>query len=128
MILTESLNKAVKLFPEKEAIVCGNGRWTYREFFERINRLSNYFNTQGIEKDDKVAILHPNCHCFLETYYGVAQLGAISVPINYRLSPGEIAFILKDSDSKALVADPMFGNQIDAIREEVPGVSKFIWT
>src|SRR4030042_5680729 len=118
MILPDTLKKAVKLFPTKKAIVCGGRRWTYQEFFDRINRLSYYLKYLGVRKNDKVAILHPNCHFFLETYYGIAQIGALAVPINYRLSPTEISFILKDSESKVLIADPMFQEQMDAIRNE----------
>ncbi len=50
MILTETLKKAFKLFPEKEAIVCGKERWTYRQFCDRINRLSHHLAKVGIEK------------------------------------------------------------------------------
>jgi len=128
MILTETLKKAHKFFPNKQAIVCGGNRWTYGEFFDRINRLSHFLRSLGMRKDDKVAILHPNCHTFLEAYYGTAQMGAISVPINYRLSPKEIAFILRDSESKILIADPMFQKIVDSIREEVPGIGKILWT
>ena len=128
MILTETLTKALKLFPEKHAIVCGEKRWTYQEFYERINRLSHSLKGFGIKKDDKVAILHPNCHAFLETYYAIPQLGAISVPINYRLSPREIAFILQDSESKILIADSKFKNQIEPIRKEIRGIEKILWT
>src|SRR4030043_813390 len=128
MILTETLKKAHKFFPNKQAIVCGGKRWTYGEFFDRINRLSHFLRSLGMRKDDKVAILHPNCHTFLEAYYGTAQMGAISVPINYRLSPKEIAFILRDSESKILIADPMFQKIVDSIRGEVPGIGKILWT
>ena len=128
MILTETLTKALKLFPEKQAIVCGEKRWTYQEFCDRINRLSHCLKVFGIEKDDKVAILHPNCHYFLEAYYAIPLIGAISVPINHRLSPREIAFILQDSESKILIADSMFKNQVDAIREEIRGIEKILWT
>jgi fatty-acyl-CoA synthase len=104
MILTETLTKALKLFPEKHAIVCGEKRWTYQEFYERINRLSNSLKVFGIKKDDKVAILHPNCHTFLESYYAIPQVGAISVPINYRLSPREMpsspGFRIEDIDCR----------------------------
>ena len=128
MILAETLNKAIKLFPGKEAIVCGGKRWTYREFCDRINRLSRCLKGLGIGKDDKVAILHPNCHYFLEAYYGIAQIGAISVPINYRLSSKEIAFILQDSESKLLIADPMLQKQVDSIRQEIGGIHQILWT
>ena len=128
MILPETLKKAVKFFPRKQAILCGGRRWTYQEFYDRINSLSRCLKDLGVRKDDKVAILHPNCHYFLEAYYGVAQIGAISVPINHRLSPGEIAFILQDSESKLLIADPMLQKQVDPIREEIGDVRGIIWT
>jgi acyl-CoA synthetase (AMP-forming)/AMP-acid ligase II len=128
MILTEPLMKALKLFLKKEAIVCGGKRWTYQEFYDRVSRLSYCLKDLGIGKDDKVAILHPNCHYFLEAYYGITQIGAISVPINYRLSSGEIAFILQDSESKILIADPMFQEQIDSIRGEMKRIEKILWT
>ncbi|MBM4340426.1 MAG: fatty acid--CoA ligase [Deltaproteobacteria bacterium] len=128
MILTETLKKASKLFPQKQAIVCGGKRWTYREFHDRVNRFSNSLKAFGIDKDDKVAILLPNCHTFLETYYGIAQIGATSVPINIRLSPGEIAFILQDSESKVLIVDPVYQKQIDPTREKISGIKKIIWT
>jgi fatty-acyl-CoA synthase len=128
MILTEPLMKAFKLYPQKQAIVCGGKRWTYREFYDRVSRLSHALKDLGIGKDDKVAILHPNCHYFLEAYYGIAQIGAVSVPINYRLSSKEIGFILRDSDSKVLIADPIFEKQIDPIRGEMGEIKKILWT
>jgi fatty-acyl-CoA synthase len=128
LILPETLKKAVKLFPKKQAIVCGENRWTYQEFFNRINLLSSYLKYLGVRKGDKVAILHSNCHYFLEAYYGITQIGAISVPINYRLSPGEINFILQDSESKILIADPTYQEQVDTDREQVPGIKRILWT
>jgi acyl-CoA synthetase (AMP-forming)/AMP-acid ligase II len=128
LILTETLRKAIKLFPEKKAIVCGGKRWTYQDFCDRINRLSHGLIDFGVKKNDKVAVLHPNCHYFLESYYGLAQIGAISVPINYRLSPKEIAFIVRDSESKILIADPMFREQLDSIRGEIQRVERVLWT
>ena len=127
MILTHTLMKALKLFPRKQAIVCGGKRWTYEEFGNRINRLSHCLKSFGIKKNDKVAILHPNCHIFLEAYYAIPQIGAISVPINHRLSGREIAFILQDSESRILIADSTFKNQIDPIRKEIPAIEKILW-
>ncbi len=128
MILTQTLMKAVKFFPQKEAIVCGEKKWTYEAFYDRVNRLSRCLRDLGVGKDDKVAILHPNCHYFLEAYYGITRIGAISVPMNYRLSPREIAFILQDSESKLLIVDPMFQGQVESIRGEMKGVIGIIWT
>ncbi len=112
----------------KPAIICGNQRWTYQQFFERINGLSLCLREWGIETGGKVAILLPNCHCFLEAYYAIAQLGAVSVPINYRLSPRDIGFILQDSESKILIVDPEFQKLVDPVRDEIGAVKKILWT
>jgi fatty-acyl-CoA synthase len=128
MILTEPLKKAYKFYPQKLAIVCGGKRWTYQEFYERVQRLSIYLKGLGAGKDDKIALLLPNCHHFLEAYYGAAQIGAISVPINHRLSPGEVAFILEDSESKILIADLLFRKQVDSIRGEMKKIERILWT
>ncbi len=128
MILTDTLKKANKLFPGKEAIICGGRRWTYGEFYERIRRFSRYLKQAGIEKGDRVAVLHPNCHYFLEAYYAVALAGAASVPLNYRLSSGEIILILNDAGARMLIADPRFREMVDRMRSDIPTVEKIVWT
>jgi fatty-acyl-CoA synthase len=128
MILGETLRKAHRLYPMKEAIVCGSNRFTYGEFFERIERLAAFLTASDIARQDKIAIIHPNCHYFLESYYGAALLGAVLVPINIRLSSAEIAFIINHSDAKLLIADPSFKLQIEAIRQSIPKVSTILWT
>ncbi len=128
MILSDTVKKASKLYPHKEAVVCGERRFTYQEFSDRIFRLAHGLSHLGIKKEDKIAILHPNCHYFLEAYYGISLIGAVSVPINYRLSPGEISFILKDSESRILIVDPLFQNTVEVLRGEVPQIERWIWT
>jgi fatty-acyl-CoA synthase len=128
MILGETLAKARRLHSSKQAVVCGGQRWSYGQFCDRAARLGSFLATSGVGHQDRIAILHPNCHYFLETYYAAALLGAVCVPINSRLSPREMAYILNHSESKALVVDPMFKAQIDAIRTEVSGTLSMIWT
>jgi len=128
VILGETLNKARRLYSSKRAIVCGPHRWTYGEFFDRVSRLSCFLIGSGIGHEGKIAILHPNCHYFLETYHAAARIGAVCVPINFRLSPPEIAYILNHSESRLLVVDPMFKTQVHAIRKEIPGVERVLWT
>jgi acyl-CoA synthetase (AMP-forming)/AMP-acid ligase II len=126
--LGDTLKKAQKFYASKPAIVCGGHRWTYGEFFDRVTRLSLYLAASGIKCGGKVAILHPNCHYFLETYYAITRIGAVCVPINVRLSSAEMAFILTHSESQALVADPLFKGQVDAVMKEVPGLTQIVWT
>ena len=128
MLLADTLKKAYQLFPRKEAIVCGGRRWTYGEFYGRISRFAHFLKEAGIEKGDRVAILHPNCHCFLEVYYAIALRGAAAVPLNFRLSAGEIALILNDAGARVLIADPRFRETVERIRADLPTVEKIVWT
>ena len=129
MIIPEIRAKTVKLYGKKEALVCGDKRFTYQAFDKRVNALCNLLRAQGIKKGGKVAILHPNCHCFMETYYAVAHIGAIAVPINYRLAPKDMAFILADSESAVLIAEKQFARLVTAALEEGSmGTHLVLWT
>ena len=86
MILADSLKKARRFFPDKKAVVCGGDRWTYGEFYERLSNFSRYLKAEGIEKNDRIAILHPNCHYYLESYYALATIGKEHLR---KLPPGE---------------------------------------
>jgi fatty-acyl-CoA synthase len=128
MLLADTLKKACQFFPRKEAIVCGGRRWTYGEFFGRLSRFSYYLWEAGIEKGDRIAVLHPNCHYFLEVYYAIALRGAAAVPLNYRLSAGELALIMNDAGVRMLIVDPRFRQIVEQIRTDLPTVEKIIWT
>ncbi len=112
MDLLESLYKVERLYPEKIGVICGEERFTYGAFVGRIRRLSEALQNRGIGKGDRVAILHQNCHYYLEAYYALALLGAISCPLNYRLSAREVAFILNDTEAKAMIAQPRFAELV----------------
>ncbi|MCK9364458.1 MAG: long-chain-fatty-acid--CoA ligase [Syntrophales bacterium] len=128
MILADSLKKAYKFFPNKKAVVCGDNSWTYEEFFIRLNNFSRYLKTEGIKKGDRIAILHPNCHYYLESYYALAIIGATAVPLNHRLSAAELSFILNDAGARLLIASPRFRKTIEQLRGNVPSLEGIIWT
>src|SRR2546426_665568 len=126
MSIVEGLKKSVALSPEKTASICGSTRLTFQEVDERVNRLSSALTTLGIARGDRVAILSLNCHRFLELYYGVPQLGAVVVPINFRLQPQEIKYIVDHSGSRAVAVDPALAPSIEAVRGSLDGVEHFI--
>lgn len=107
-MLYDLLRKTAETYPERTAVICGDKRFDYRKFKERVDRLANGFRSLGIRKNDKVAILHKNCHRFLETYFAAAKIGAVLVPMNYRLSANDYAYILDNSQTKLLIAQPEF--------------------
>src|SRR5919108_1756644 len=87
------LGRAARLFPDKDAVVDGDRRYTYRALAARVNRLSNALRQMGVSQGDKVAVLSPNGHRLLEAFFAVPQLGAVLTPLNYRLTAPEFAYI-----------------------------------
>ena len=75
MLPTQFLERALKLYPHKLGVVCEDKRFTYQQYGERVNQLSNVLLDMGVKQGDRVAFLGPNCHRLLEAYYGVIQIG-----------------------------------------------------
>jgi acyl-CoA synthetase (AMP-forming)/AMP-acid ligase II len=122
------MEKAVSLHADREAVVCGKHRFTYRDFARRVYGLSGFLHAQGVGKGDCVAILHQNSHEFLEAYFAVAGLGAILNPLNTRLSPRELSSILDDSEAGTLLAASRFTDKVSALSELGTGIQRVIWT
>ncbi|MDP2726418.1 MAG: AMP-binding protein, partial [Dehalococcoidia bacterium] len=91
--------------PNRAALVYGGRIITYAEMNRRANRLANAVAGLGLGKGDKVAILLHNCPEYMEAVFGLAKLGAVVVPLNYRLAPPEIEYIVNDSDSRLLLTE-----------------------
>jgi fatty-acyl-CoA synthase len=120
------MRRARRLYAGREAVVDGIHRWTYAEFFERCDRWSAALQQMGVRQGDRVAYIAPNIHAQLESFYAVPQIGAVLVPINFRLVDEEFAYLLNHSGAKVLcVAEPHV-DAIDAIRQQVPSVERFI--
>jgi len=128
MPLDELLPKAAKLHPDREAVVCGNTRMTYREFSDRVWRLANGLESLGLRRNDRLSILHENCHIFLETYFASAHLGLILVPLNFRLSSKELAMIVNDSGARMLIAQDIFRDKTEDLPRHGCRVERVIRT
>lgn len=105
--------RAIKYYPHKTAVVDEDKRFTYREFGERVDRLSRALNKAGIRQGDHVAVMLPNTHYMLESFYGICQLGAVMVPLNYRLAAEDLNYIINHSDAKMLIVDEEFCGPIE---------------
>ena len=128
MPLNELLPKALKLHPKREAVVCGDTRMDYQTFAERVWRLCQGLISLGVKQNDRVAILHENANEFLEAYFSAAHLGAILVPLNFRLSARELGMILDDSQARILISQGLFNEKVDRLHSFVPAVEQVIWT
>jgi fatty-acyl-CoA synthase len=118
------LNRATRLFPAQLAVVDGTLRYTYRTLGERVNRLANGLRQLGVEQGDKVAVLSPNSHRMLEAFFAVPQLGAVLVPLNYRLTTPEFAYILEHADTKVVLIDWEYAHQLAPIVDQLSHVIK----
>ncbi|MCB2192591.1 MAG: long-chain-fatty-acid--CoA ligase [Deltaproteobacteria bacterium] len=115
--LRELLRKTTDEYYDKEAVVYQGQRITYGELKHRVNRVSSALQkTYGVDKGDRVAILFTNTPEFIVSYFAVAQIGAICVPLNYRLGTEETAYQLLDTGAKAIIFEPAYLERIQAIQ------------
>ncbi|MDY6935222.1 MAG: AMP-binding protein [Spirochaetota bacterium] len=112
--------------PEKEAIIYGDKKFTYREFRERMNRLNNGLLSLGIKEGDHIAAFLGNSNSFLEVVYGPSLAGIISTPINWHLKGEEIEYIVNNSDAKAFFIEEQFIDKLKPIKSKLKGVKHFI--
>src|SRR5690348_3837600 len=122
----EFMRRARRLYPDKEAVVDENLRLTYEQFCDRCDRWSAALQQLGVRKGDRVAYIAPNTHTHLEAYYAVPRLGAVLVPINYRLTADDFAYIIGHSGAKVVCAHSDYLEAVDGIRDQLPGVVHYV--
>jgi fatty-acyl-CoA synthase len=120
LLVDDFLRRAVQVYPDKTAVVDGAVRLSYRALGERVDRLANALLALGVTRGDRVCILSPNSHFFLESFYATSRIGAILVPLNYRLVPADHAYILRHAGVRTVLADADHTEAIDAIAGELP--------
>jgi len=114
------LTKRQILTPAKEAVVDGEKRLTYCQLNQRVNRLARGLQALGVQSKDRIGILAYNCSEFVEVIMAAAKLGAILVPLNWRLTPSELAFILNDSGAETLLFHPELAGSARGLKGETP--------
>jgi acyl-CoA synthetase (AMP-forming)/AMP-acid ligase II len=122
----EFARRARTLYPQREAVVDGDLRWTYEQFFARCDCWSAALQQLGVRPGDRVATIAPNTHAQLESFYAVPQIGAVLVPINYRLIASDFAYLLNHSGARVVCAHADYLDAVESIRAEVPGVAHFV--
>lgn len=122
----EFARRARKLYADREAVVDGALRLTYAQFFDRCDRWSGALQRMGVQQGDRVAIIAPNTHAMLEAFYAVPQIGAVVVPINYRLTADDFSYLIGHSGARVVCAHSDYLQAIDGIRDQLPGVTHFV--
>ena len=115
-----------RLHGDREAVVDGDLRLSYAQFFDRCDRWSAALQGLGVQPGDRVATIAPNTHAQLASFYAVPQIGAVLVPINYRLSADDFTYILNHSGASVLCVDRDYLDTVDGIRDQLPGIKHFV--
>jgi fatty-acyl-CoA synthase len=119
------LKKRELLTPAKEAVVDGERRVNYQQLNQRVNRLAGALQRLGLRGGDRISILAYNCIEFVEVIMAAAKLGLLLVPLNWRLTAAELAFILNDSGAETLLLDAGFFKLAEDVRSQTP-LKRFI--
>ncbi|HEX8838479.1 MAG TPA: long-chain-fatty-acid--CoA ligase [Candidatus Acidoferrum sp.] len=119
------LRYAEQQYPQRTAVVCGKERFTYTQLAERVGRLAGALRKSGVPPGERVAFLSTNCHRLLEAYYGVVEAGAVLLPLNIRLAPQELAYILNHSGASVLFLQSHFFEFVESFRSELTTVKTF---
>ena len=122
----EFARRSRKLYGEREAVVDGDLRLNYEEFFGRCDAWSSALQALGVKQGDGVAYIAPNTHAQLESFYAVPQIGAILVPLNYRLTADDFAYLINHSGARVVCAHSDYLEHVDRIRSKIPKVSFFV--
>src|SRR3984893_1441967 len=122
----EFARRTRKLYPGREAVVDGELRLTYEQFFTRCDRWSAALQQLSVNQGDRVAYIAPNTHAQLESFYAVPQIGAVLVPINYRLIADDFVYIIGHSGATVVCVHSDYLEDVERIRHELPEVRHFV--
>ena len=128
LLVDDFLDRPARLYADKLAIVDGDLRFTYAQYRDRVNQMSHALTGLGVRPGDRVCILSPNSHWFLESFYATAQIGAVLVPLNYRLVAADHAYILNHAGVSCVLVDSEYVDVVEEIRDELKTVRHWIST
>lgn len=122
----EFARRARALYGDRLAVVDGPQRLTYRAFFDRCDRWSHVLHGLGIRQGDRVAYIAPNMLAQLESFYAVPQLGAVLVPLNYRLTAADFAYMIDHSGARVVCVHADYLDAVDGIKAQCPNVTHWV--
>jgi acyl-CoA synthetase (AMP-forming)/AMP-acid ligase II len=115
MNLTGLLRDRAAAHPDRIAYIYEDEQVTFAEFDRRVDSVANALRASGVRPGDRVAILDKNSLPYVELLFAAARVGAVQVPVNYRLAADEVAYIVGNAEAKVLVAGAEFVPIVDAI-------------
>ena len=126
MHIARLLEASADRYPDHLALVFEDRRWTYTQWLGRVRRFAQALGDLGVRPGDRVAFYVSTSENSVTTYFACQFLGAVAVPMNFRLSPGEAAYILQDSGARVLVYGRSLTENALKIEAQIRSVHDFI--
>jgi len=126
--LVQMLEETCREHGDRLFIIHDKARLTYRQFDGAVNALANHFQNLGFQKDDKIAIMLPNCPEFLISYFAAQKIGAVAVTLNVLSTAHELRYLLANCDAKALITLETSARRYNEIQAEIPFCRSLITT
>jgi fatty-acyl-CoA synthase len=122
----EQLARVARKFPDKTALVCGEVRRSFAELDRRVDRLAAALSARGLGAGDRLALLMGNSLEMIEALFAGWRLGALVVPVNFRLVAEEVRFVLEDAGASSIVVDEHLGPLLAGIRPALPALGTVV--
>ena len=126
MNLGLTLTQSALKWPDKTALAFEGRRWSYRDWNRLVNKAAHAFAARGIGRGDRVAFLTWNLPEQVTGFYALLKIGAVPVPINYRLAANEVKYIVNDSGARILVFEEALRDRVTPIRHDLPAIEAFV--
>jgi acyl-CoA synthetase (AMP-forming)/AMP-acid ligase II len=127
MHLGLSLTHAAQKWPGKDALVFEGRRWTYAEWNRDVNRAAHAFRARGIGKGDRVASITYNRPEQVTAFFALLKIGAVPVPINWRLAPNEVKYIVDDCGARLLLFEEPLRDREAPVKKDLASVEGFLY-
>ncbi len=139
MIYRDMICEMVERFGDRPAVICKKEETvTYQDFHKRSNAVIAAFNDAGLKKGDKIAVYMGNCHHYREMFWAAGKGGFVLIPVNGRLTPREVLYIVNHSEAKGLVISKEYESVVSQIKDDLksvrlfysvdPGLDGFVYT
>ena len=125
--LARLLSHTARLWPDRSALIQGDQHWTWSQIDQRVDALVAGLRALGLKKGDRILLQSRNNLAMFESGWAAFRLGLVWVPINFRLAPGEVAYLGQSSGAALMLVEPMFAAHADAVRAASPALRQVVW-
>ena len=127
MNLGRLLTHTARLHPQQPGLILGDREWTWHEIDRRVDAMVSALRASGVHQGDRFLVQSRNNLQMFESCWVAFRLGCVWVPVNFRLTPPEVAFLGAGSGASVMIAETVFAEHVAAVRAAAPALSQVVW-